>query len=545
MRGNLLRLLILFMAAMFICRGEAAVNKTVWGDAATREFVFVENDTDDNYFVTPAGVLDPRMTGSNRWTGLKYNGSGTIYQQSLGYIDNGYNTPLNHGWHFDMWIENSPISYPLMGLRCINWYSGCDMTTSLIPPILTDADGFYGVTVPAGGTTWMHGMMSDTFYEYLRQMPVGDNFSMTINTCQTDVNYSPGAGERCVQMSSGQWYVRKVSFTKGAHLKFLNTNSLSEVFINSDGMPTIGEGNSDCKLQVIGSRSGLVFKMLNYTLLTNGVNNTSIRIFPSVNHAALSAAIGTYDMQFSLNGQDWKGVSGTTYAYNFNDLKNSNSVYLFLSNNFFKQMVNLGISDINSRDLFNFRFRNTVALESGWYEMSTSGQLIIKPRDFSVSIISKDFSQAPYRQGLVGSGKPSLDFEYIVTTNGKTSADEVLASVAGPGQSINGRPYCIFSSSDGQTKVPFPASLSFLNQSGASVAYDVGCDDSIWHDITSALWLSTPWYDPALGSGVMNKTNLTFSINMDAPESQKTIAGDDWFGEVSASGEIRVKAIWH
>ncbi|VEB05681.1 CFA/I fimbrial minor adhesin [Klebsiella pneumoniae] len=32
------------------------------------------------------------MTGANRWTGLKYTGSGTIYQQSLGYIDNGYNT---------------------------------------------------------------------------------------------------------------------------------------------------------------------------------------------------------------------------------------------------------------------------------------------------------------------------------------------------------------------------------------------------------------------------------------------------------------------
>lgn len=48
------------------------------------QFVFVENNSDDNFFVTPGGALDPRMTGANRWTGLKYNGSGTIYQQSLG-----------------------------------------------------------------------------------------------------------------------------------------------------------------------------------------------------------------------------------------------------------------------------------------------------------------------------------------------------------------------------------------------------------------------------------------------------------------------------
>ncbi len=45
-------------------------------------------------------------------TGLKYTGSGTIYQQSLGYIDNGYNTGLNANWKFDMWLENSPVSNP-------------------------------------------------------------------------------------------------------------------------------------------------------------------------------------------------------------------------------------------------------------------------------------------------------------------------------------------------------------------------------------------------------------------------------------------------
>ncbi len=48
----------------------AAVTKTTWSDAPAREFVFVENNSDDNFFVTPGGALDPRMTGANRWTGL-------------------------------------------------------------------------------------------------------------------------------------------------------------------------------------------------------------------------------------------------------------------------------------------------------------------------------------------------------------------------------------------------------------------------------------------------------------------------------------------
>ncbi len=101
---------------------------------------------------------------------------------------------------------------------------------------------------------------------------------------------------------------------------------------------------------------------------------------------------------------------------------------------FFKQMVKLGISDSNTNDLFNFRMHNALAPESGWYEFSTSSQLIIKPRDFSVSIISKDYVQNPSRTGKIGRNSPSLDFDYIVTTNGKTSADEVLISVTGPTQ---------------------------------------------------------------------------------------------------------------
>ena len=86
---------------------------------------------------------------------------------------------------------------PLTGLRCINWYAGCDMATSLILPQTTDASGFYGATVTSGGAKWMHGMMSDAFYQYLQQMPVGGSFTMTINACQTSVNYDASSGARC------------------------------------------------------------------------------------------------------------------------------------------------------------------------------------------------------------------------------------------------------------------------------------------------------------------------------------------------------------
>ena len=112
MKVNALMALAILALLWPVAALRAAVTKTTWSDAPAREFVFVENNSDDNFFVTPGGALDPRMTGANRWTGLKYTGSGTIYQQSLGYIDNGYNTGLNANWKFDMWLENSPVSTP-------------------------------------------------------------------------------------------------------------------------------------------------------------------------------------------------------------------------------------------------------------------------------------------------------------------------------------------------------------------------------------------------------------------------------------------------
>ena len=76
MRVNLLITMIIFALIWPVTALRAAVSKTTWADAPAREFVFVENNSDDNFFVTPGGALDPRLTGANRWTGLKYTGSG-------------------------------------------------------------------------------------------------------------------------------------------------------------------------------------------------------------------------------------------------------------------------------------------------------------------------------------------------------------------------------------------------------------------------------------------------------------------------------------
>lgn len=380
MKAKWLALLLIMISPFFTFQAaRAAITPTILGDI-TQQYVFIENNSDSNFFVTPAtGIIDPRMTGSNRWTGLKYNGAGTIYQVSLGYIDNGLNTVTGNNYKFDMWLEEAPISHPLLGQRCINWYPGCNLETSLILPQITDDKGFYGLTTPSAGTHWQHGMMSDSFYQYLQQVAVGGSFSMKINACRTLINYDASTGARCKDQSTGIWQIRKVTQTKVGHLRLINTGSLAEVFINSDGVATLGEGNIDCQRQTIATRSGISCKMVNYTLQHNGLSNVSIHVFPAISNSSLLSAIAVGDMQFSLDRNTWKALSGIANYYTFNEMKASSAIYVFFSENFFKQMVRLGISDINTRDLFNFRFQNTATGESGWYEFSTSNTLIVKP----------------------------------------------------------------------------------------------------------------------------------------------------------------------
>lgn len=538
-------LIVLFFA---LSRSAIALNPIDEGDVDDIKFILVQNDIDDNFFVTPLvpAVNVPVMAGANRWTGLKYNFTTVnIYQDSLGYVENGVTTPILMGMRVDMWIDNPPASGPLIGIRCVNYRLGCNASTSLLLPEATDNYGFYGVTIPLGPAKYMNGMMSDAFYYYLNGIPVGGHIQFMLNDCSTSEQYDARAGQRCREMNTGDWHKRNLGFIKAGHLKLPSTVDATEVFIDSDGNPMLGEGSSGCNLQVVGGLSGLSCKMTQYMLTHDNGSNTTIHIYPSLNHPALASAINgsKEDMQFSLDGQTWKVVDEAINYFTYDDLKSTNVIYVFLSTNFFKKMVDLGISDTNTHELFNFRVHNSSAVENGWYEFSTSRQLIIKPRDYSISIISTDYVSNPTRSGKVGPGKPSLDFDYIVTTSGSDRANEVLINVTGPSQNIQGRAWCIFSSADGTSQVPFPGTLSFTTASGSIKSYDVGCDGQ-WRDMTEALWASPRLIDPSNSRSVFNKATVRFSIGMDAPESLKTINDDDWYGDVSAAGEIHVQATW-
>lgn len=514
-----------------------AVRETVLPTVAESPFLFLENQADNNYFVTPLGLLDPRMTGANSWTHIKDH----IHQQSLGYVNDYFNQIVPAGYYLDMWLDNSPIKYPLIGLRCIYWYAGCN-DSSLIPAQDTDQEGFYHAQSTPGGLKWNHGMMSDSFYQYLLQMPVGDKLIFKLNSCWTNKDYDVTAGQRCKDQSTGFWYSRVVTQRKAAHLNIINGESLIEVFISSDGVATLGENNGDCYDLTLNGNTSIACKMVSYKLDTNAISNNSIHVFPSINNPSLNSILSANDLYFSLDRKDWKNTSSLSY-FTFNDLKKSDSIYIFFTTSFFQKLIKKGLANSVTRDLFNFRFYNTISPESGWYEFSSSTNIVIKPRNFSASIIADQHIQHPNKTGTVGKGQPAINFGYYITTSGKTLADEVLIKVRGPGRMINGRWYCEFTPDDGAYKVPFPAVISYTLSNGNTSEFEAGCNNQ-WYDITNALWNTTQWNDPNGVVGGISKTHIDFNILMDDPISMKTDNDQFWWGEISASGEIEIKATW-
>lgn len=545
MKANWLILVVVASVVQGISKGEAAT-KSIQPDRAG-EFIFIENNIDNNLFVTTGSETSPVMGGANRWS----NNLPQADQKVLGYIASRNTWVSSSGTLTDMWLEESPVSSPLLGLPCFG--SGCNSSTSTIPGQLIDEKGYYGVKYAKddGRIMRIGGTISEPFYRYLQQMPVGSDFAMKINECTSVNSYDVNRGERC-SSKGWRWIETKFTYTKGAHLTLINTGNVDEVVINSDGVPEPGEGNANCHTQTIGTKSGLTCKVVNYNLHTNGLSSSLVRFHP-VFKSSIYGSVFWNDMYFSLDKVTWKQASraeSTTY-YTFDEIKNSDSIYVFFADRFFKEMLNSGIRDINSRELFYFKVRNQIIGEhatspsgSSLYDFSTSNTIMIKPREFGLTITSDEGGSGLSKEGRVGSGEPSLDFNYIVTTTGKTAADIVLIKVKGPTVAMDGRSYCIFSSADNSMQVPFPATLEFTTREGVNKTYDVGCDND-WRIMSDALWVSSTWNDPFGSAGVMNKTNVKFSILMNEAISRKKLTSlDDWYGDVSASGEIYVKATW-
>lgn len=501
--------------------------------SGSNTYLFIENNIDNEYFITP-GSRNPRFSGSNVWTRYSTN------QRSLGYL--GYSNWSYSSRYFDMWLSDSPITEPFAGIRCMTSGSTCP-STGFIPAEYTDREGFYHTMSNSSTANGNDGLGSLTLaaFEYFRNKPVGSVDSLVLNLCYTTTNYDYISGIKCRDLESGaNWRYYTVNLTKVGHLTLKSTGAMADIWVASDGSPSISNGGELCEIAVINSTSGIVCKMVSYSLQETSRITSSLKFEMVIDTAALGFSPGSRDIMYSGDGSDWtRYSSSTTYDKVFSTTRNY--VYVFLSNAFFLKTLNAGTDLTNKDSLFTFYFDNSNTPQSGYYQFTASNLINIIPKEYGISIQSTDSNSNSKQSGTIGSEKP-IAFEYKVTTSSSRQADSITAQVMGDSTTIGGVPYCLFSSVDGNIRVPIPAYLSYTSQFGTTVTERNSCGEAPIN-MTSANWVQTVW-NASVDDGFFFTTKLKLLFPMNDSRSMFTTEGHDWMGTVNASGEIRVTATW-
>ncbi|QTF08590.1 fimbrial protein [Brenneria izadpanahii] len=501
--------------------------------SGSNTYLFIENNIDGEYVVTP-GALDPRFSGANVWTKYSTN------QTSLGYM--GYVGWVSANSYYDMWIDNSPIAEPLRGIRCMTSGSTCP-AVGYIAGAASDANGFYHALAGSSVYNGSYGFasFSPAAYEYFREKSVGSSDSFTLNWCYTTTDYDYASGVRCKDLTSNAtWRYYTLTATKVGHLTLNSTGALSEIWVASDGTPSVNSGNDMCSVASVGGTSGVICKMVSYSLQQTQRVTASLNFRMVLDTATLGFTPAASTVRYSGDGATWYNYSAsTTYSNVFNT--SGNYVYVFLSNTFFNNILNNGVTITNNNSLFTFYFTNALTPESGYYQFTASNAFNITPKEYSISIVATDGSAAPSASGTIGSGSP-IAFDYKVTTSASRQADAISAQVTGNSTTLNGIPYCLFTSEDGEVNVPIPAYLSYVASTGATVRSRNSCSEAAI-DITGANWTQTAW-NAAVDEGYYFTATLRLLFPMNDTRSLYTVNGDEWAGTVSASGEVKVSATW-
>lgn len=525
---------IMLLASWLLAAPAMALTATNDG-SGSNTYMFIDNDVDDEYFITTSS-LSPRFTGANIWTKYKTN------QRSLGYMGNS-------GWsysnrYFDLWIDNSPINQPFLGLRCMSTGANCP-ASGFIPADVLDKDGYYhamsGNSVANG--YYGAGVLSQAAYEYFRNQPVGTIDSLQLNLCYMDskADYDFASGVRCKDLpSGGKWVYYTMNLEKVSHLTLNSTGAMAEVWIASDGTPSVNLGSELCQMGVVGSASGIICKMVSYTFQETKTLTTSLDFRMVIDTAMLGFSPSASDVKYSGDGASWTNF-GTVSTYNKVFKPSGEYVYVFLSNSFFQKALKAGTDLTNKDELFTFYFDNSVTPQSGYYQFTPSTLINIIPREYGISIIASDGSSHPKASGKIGNEEP-ITFEYKVTTSASRQADSITAQVIGDSINMYGLPYCLFTSADETLSVPIPAYLEWTSAAGKAVKVRNSCgEDPV--DMTNAAWVQTAW-NANVNDGFFFTTTLKLLFPMDDPHSQFTTNGHDWMGTVSATGDVKVTATW-
>lgn len=276
----------------------------------SNEYIFIENLIDNEFFVTPRS-LDPRLTGANVWTKF-----GSTKQSSLGYL--GVNSWTANNQYVDMWIEDSPLHMPFKGLRCVR--GGQCPAQGFIQPAWVDQFGFYKALARSGISNggYGFGLLSDSAYENMRKFGVGLRHTFDLNFCRTNDAYNPELGQRCHSHANrGNWSKTKFNLTKTGHITLTDTRGASEVWIDSDGTPSLAQNSEFCHIGIVAGESGVICKMVKYDVRKTLDLYSTLRFNLIVDQTQLKFTPHASSIKISGNNSQWYNYAANTPAQAF------------------------------------------------------------------------------------------------------------------------------------------------------------------------------------------------------------------------------------
>lgn len=551
-------------------------------------YLFVSNNTDNNYAIM-AQTYTPRFTGSNRWAAnlkgtqqvaLGYTSTFST-QYSSGKFAGGYGMAFLNGWVGTMRLIQPSISQPFQGITCfITETTGCPYGDSFFSGEVR-SDGIYNVVNQWEGDSTdarypsMLASLSDNFYQYIANQAVGASTTIEIEYCQVKPEYNTGT-DCASQTVSGttvtttnitnaqalnptsSWSkvlrTHSTSHTKIGQMTLKPQNKLTEVYVGADGGIVLADDNL-CTYHKNGigtiSTEGIMCKLVDVEMnVTSIASSWNMYVYPILSDPALAAS-ATNNVWFSLNGNTWSRYSSnpsssySTYASRIT-AGSSTGFYMYYSKDFFINMINSNDGDVDTQGILSFAINNPDLDRSGYYEFSPSNQLVIKPRDFGISIREKNYNSNPHVEGMVGQEEPPLEIDYVITTINPidlAQADKVTVQVTGPSGLAWGRTYCIFTDTNNTSDVPVPGLLQYTRNDGIAIQHNHGCAGSPFN-ITDALWDVKPVVDTGGFESNMYATDLKLIFPMNDSASLQNTKGEEWFGSVSATGKVRVEATW-
>lgn len=510
----------------------------------TQSFLYIENNKNDHvYILNFAAYLENQLGGANAWTEQK-----GITQFTLAKTSADMKTRNPSGFNLDMW-ETGPISHPYITQACSIKTPNCTNDgKSPEHPQVVDEQGFYGLMNLSVQETAAR--ISPSFLNYLKTMQIGAALIREMNLCVTPEPYDARRGQRCKDMSTGTWSIHRATNIKYAHLKMIPITGTDIIMVDSAGNPTVMPGSTNCKpySHVTPGRdsNGVLCHMFDYRLehFADGgqlVNKGTIGVRSKYPNPELKS----YDSALYINSSKFVGTNNPV-GLNLIYLKGSSSVSVFFTKKYFSEYIktNLGRPVTETMEFF---IKNLIQPDLGDYIIDSSLQIDIKPRRYSVSIISSDGVATPYRKGLIG--KDILSFPYKIVESGPESADRLDVTLA----QDRGTPFqgtCTFYPTDivsNRVAVPIEAYLNFNTATPAKTKIPIGCNRAPVNLRELGIRDNEPkisWTDPDGSSGITRSYLLNLEFDLTGRQAQKTVEGESWEGEVHQSGTLTIKGSW-